>query len=338
MAIAAEIPFEFLIAALETTKGTPIAIPTHYLPLAGMITPEQEEWFPDETSGTLAEYTSSTIVAQGAKWTGNGGVSAQFAPFLFNLLVGAQTTPATPVGATTARLWTFNNALTSDTSKSATLWFGDPNVTVLQSAYCMATKCTISADASKKEAATWKWDGFGRFPVDGAAPTLPARIPSGYLMPGAMQLWLDPVASAYGTTEVTGRFISSDWDIPTGISQKRYAGGPGNSLNFTKHGRGKRHAEAKITVELNTDSLAREYQTLYKVGADARLRIRLNGNLIEAGFYEYVQLDIMGKLGNFAWGVVEKTNRTMTFVVKSKLDPTPGLDYTLSVQNARTTL
>ena len=78
----------------------------------------------------------------------------------------------------------------------------------------------------------------------------------------AMQLWID-TSSAIGTTEVTGRFIKTDWTIPSGITYKNYANGPTGGLNFTKTGRKPRAAKATIEVELNDVSIGagKEYLT-----------------------------------------------------------------------------
>ena len=38
------------------------------------------------------------------------------------------------------------------------------------------------------------------------------------------------VYKSYGTTEITGRFLSTSWEIPTGVTPKYYAQGPGNDL------------------------------------------------------------------------------------------------------------
>jgi len=335
---ASELPFEYLALALEATRGTAVTPPTHNLPLVGTITPTREKYRPAEARGTLAEWYRSKTVRTGATWEGSGGADPNYAPLLFNLICKANATPTTPGGGTLSRLWTYTPTMTSDDLKSATLYFGDPNVQIFQSAYAMADELTISADASGTDAVTWSIKGMGKFPSRVAAPTLPAQNIGDLLMPGAMQLYID-TASAIGTTEITGRFISTDWTIPTGNAYKYYAGGPTGGLGFTKTGRAKRHAEATITVELNDLSIGtgKEYLT-WEADTVVKMRIRLNGSLIEGALYNYIQLDIYGALDAFAWGDVEGTNRTMTFTVQSEYDTTLGADFSLSAQNQRTTL
>lgn len=338
---ASELAFEYLALALEATRGTAVTPPTHYLPISGNIKPIREKYRPAESRGTLAEYYRSKTVHTSAEWSGEGGLDPNYAPLLFNMFVKAVTSPTTPTNGILTRLWTFTPTMTSDDLKSATFYFGDPNVQIFRSTYCMGDELTISADASGTDAATWSVKGMGAFPSRVSAPTLPAQSIGDLVMPGAMQLWID-TSSAIGTTAVTGRFISTDWTIPTGNAYKYYAAGPTGGLNFTKTGRGKRHAEATITVELNDLSIAAaaEYLT-WEADTIVKMRIRLNGSLIESvtpDYYSYVQLDIYGALDAFDWGDVEGANRTMQFTVQSEYNSTAGADFVLSVQNQRTTL
>lgn len=334
---AAETTFEYLAVALEATKGTAIANPTHYLPIEGSIVPVNERYYPSESRGLLAEYARSKIVRRYSTWSGQGGLDPDYVPLIGNIFIkGGVTAPTTPVGATDARLWEFTPTMTADDLLSATLWFGDPNVGIWRAAYAMGETLNIAADASGTDAATWDMAGFARSAAVVAAPTLPAQNIGSLLMPGAMQLWIDQ-ASAIGTTEIEGRFISTNWALPTGVTRKHYAGGPTGGNTFTKHGRGKRHPEATITVELNDLSLAAEYAQ-WDADDPVKMRIRLNGDLIEAGFYNYVELDIVGPLDAFGWGTVENTNRTMTFTVMGMYDSTMGSDYSLKAQNEKTTV
>ena len=339
---AAEVVFEYLAAAREATKGTAVTPPTHYFPFSGMITPNREKYRTRDSNGTLAGITRSKTVRAFCEWSGDGGADPNLAPFLFNLVArGAVTSPTTPTNGVLTRLWTHTPAQTSDVLDSATVYFGDPNVQIWQAAYCMAEELTIEADASSGNAATWSVNGFGRFPTRVSAPTMPAQITGDLLMPSAMQCWID-TSSAIGTTEVTGRFISTSWTIPTGVTRKHYAGGPTGGLNFTKHGRATRTPVATITVELNETSIAagKEYLT-YEADTLVKMRIRINGSLIESvtpDYFSYIQLNIYGPLSDFSWGDVEGSNRTMTFQVHGEYNVAAATDFVLYAQNARTSL
>lgn len=338
---SAELAFEYIALALETTKGTAVTPPTHNFPFTGTITPSRTKARATDSNGLLSEFSRSKTVRAGSTWEGSGMADANYAPVLFNLLVKAVTSPTTPTNGVLTRLWTFSPTQNADDLKSATFYFGDPNVQIFQSAYSMAEQMTISADASGEDAATWSVNGYGRFPARVSAPSLPAQTVGDMLMPAAMQLWID-TSSAIGTTEVTGRFISTDWTIPAGTARKHYAGGPTQGLNFTKHGRIKRHAEATITVELNDVSIAagKEYLT-WEADTLVKMRVRINGALIESvipDYYSYIQLDIYGPLDAFAWGDVEGANRTMSFTVQSEYNVTAATDFVLYAQNTKTTL
>lgn len=341
---SAETVFEYLALALETTKGTAVTPPTHYLPFSGQIKPIRTKYDTRDSNGTLAGITRSKTTAAESEWSGDGAVDPAYAPLLLNLLVKAVTSPTTPTNGVLTRLWTFAPTMTSDDLKAATFYFGDPNVQIFQAAYCMAEQMTVSADASGEDAATWSLNGFGRFPTRVAAPAMPAQAVGSLVMPAAMQCWID-TASAIGTTELTGRFISTDWTIPTGVVKKRYASGPTGGLNFTKHGRQARTATAKITVELNDISIGtgKEY-LLWEADTQVKMRIRLNGSLIESvtpDYYEYLQLDVYGPLRSFDWGTVADTNRTMSFEIMSEYNSyaaSAGFDWQMVVQNQKTTL
>jgi hypothetical protein len=336
---AAELPLEIFGLSLEATRGTPVSPPTHLLPVAGMITPYRTKSRPDEQRGTLEQNYRAKTVRTGCNWAiPDSLLDPNYFPIIGNMIGKANSTPTTPGGGTLSRLWTYTPTITADDLKSATLYSGDPNVQIFQAAYCMADELTVSADATSEDAATFSLKGMGYFPTRVAAPTIPAAIPGDLLMPGAMQLWID-TSSAIGATEVTGRFIKTTWALPSGVSYKNYANGPSGGLKFTKTGRKKRGAKATIDVELNDVSIGagKEYLT-WEADTTVKMRIRLNGGLIEGALYSYVQLDIYGPLDAFEWGSVEDTNRVMRFTVESQYDSTLGASFSLSAQNQRTTL
>lgn len=339
---AAELPFEVFALALEATRKTAVTPPTHVLPMNGMLTPIREKYRPVETRGTLAEFYRSKTVRTRSDWVANDILDLNYAPVLLNLIMKANSSPSTPTNGVLTRLWTMTPTMTSDDLKSATLYGGDPNVQIWQAAGCMADELTVDADASGTDGCKWSLKGRGMFPSRVSAPTFPATIAGNLIVPGAMQLWIDSGADAIGTTEVTGRFIKTNWRIPTGVTFKHYANGPTGGLDYTKTGRQKRHAEASITVELNDVSIgaSKEYR-LFEADTVVKMRIRLNGPLIESvtpDYYEYLQLDIYGVLDAIAWGDVEGSNRTMTFTVQSEYQSSPAHDFAMYVQNARTAL
>lgn len=341
---AAEQAFEIFALALETVRGTAITPPTHYMPFKGMVKPFREKARSEVSDGTLDEFNRSKTVRAGSEFSGEGDADPNYAPLIFNMIMKANDTPTTPTDGVLTRLWTYTPTLTSDDLKSATMYGGDPNVQIFQAPYSLAEELTVSSDAGGTDAAKWSMKGFGRFPARVAAPAMPAQAQGDQLMPGAMQLWMDTGATAIGTTEVTGRFLSADWAIPTGVTKKYYAGGPTGGLNFSKTGRKKRSAKATIVVELNDVSIGagKEYLT-WEADTVVKMRIRLNGSLIEsvgAGptlYYSYIQLDIFGALDAFDWGDYEG-NRTMQFEVTSERNATAGYGYALYAQNARTAL
>lgn len=339
---AAEIALEKSGLALETTRGTAIATPTHTLPYPLIITPRRGKYRPPETRGSLVEHYRSKTTNTGVDWSLAGAADPNYAPVLFNLISKAYSTFTTPTNGVLTRLITFTPTITSDDLKSATLMGGDPNVQSFQAAYCMADEFALSADATSDDAVTWEFRGQGLFPTRVATPSYPVLITGDLLIPGAMQLWIDIGADAIGTTAITGRFIKTEWTIPTGVNYKRYAAGPSSTPNFTQIGRAARHAEASIEVELNEASIgaAKEYLN-WEADTSVKMRIRINGAQIEAvtpTYYSYIQLDIYGPLDAFSWGEISNSNRTMKFTVMSQYDATLGADWSLAVQSQRTAL
>lgn len=339
---SAEIAFEKSALALETTRGTAITTPTHSFPWRIMLTPERVRAKPDDARGTLVQNYRVKTTQANAAWEAEGTIDLAYIPLILQMISKGSITPTTPASAISARLWAATPTITSDDLKTATLWAGDPNLaSVRRAAFGMAEEFTVESDAGSEDGASGKLSGFCYYPTNQTAPTYPAFIGGAdILVPGAMQLWID-TASAIGTTEVTGRFLKTNWTIPTGATKKRYAGGPTGGLNFTKAGRGKRAAKAEITVELNDTSLTAEYAA-FEADTIIKMRIRLNGAFIETAsavdLYNYLQFDIYGLAEDFDWDEVEGVNRAFKFSLESTYDATLGADFSLSSMNTRTTV
>jgi hypothetical protein len=333
----AEIDFEYLALALEATKGTAVTPPTHYAMLRGAVTPVRDKFRPNESRGTLAEFYRSTTVRELANWTGTAGLDNYILPVFLNMLVkGGVTSPTTPTNGVLTRLWSFAPTMTSDDLKSATLYWGDPNVQIFQSAFAMADTLTIAADASGTDGVTMTVSGMGKFPAKVSAPTLPTQLVSPLFVPGEMQLWVDSGSDAIGTTAITGRFVSANATIPSGVTYKYLAGGPG-SKSYSRTGRVKRHAEMTLVFELLD---AAQYD-LWAADTSLKVRLRINGPLIESvtpDYYHYVEMDIYGPFDAVSWGELEGSNRTVSLTIQSEYNSTAGHDFAVRVQSTRTTL
>lgn len=449
----AELAFEYLLAALEATRGTPAGAPTHHLGLAGTVTPKKERYRPNESRGTLAEYYRSVDVRRWSEWEAEGGLDVRTLPLILNTLVaggidgsGATQAAATiaPTGANNAldfeavaggaggnaisveyidpkansspldidatgrairvylatdangdittvagdiitaiaahpvagglvtavnsgidtgiglvtampaqylsggtgaevtqppdavltHLWVFAPTMNADDLQALTLWWGDPNWQTFQAAYCMPDELTISADASGTDGVTLSLSGQGRFPAKVAKPVIPAIVAPPLLMPAAMQVWIDST-NAIGTTEVLGRVLSAEVTLPLNGSRKWLAAGPTGGLDFQAMGRGKRHMELRLTVEL--PDLTQYEQWVAQASLKARLR--LNGPAIETvgavpvTYYHYVEVDCYGPFDGLEWGEFESTNRTAELTILSEYNEDAGYDWCVRVQN-----
>lgn len=338
---SAELAFEKSQLALESTRGTAISAPTHAFPWPLAIDPERIRAKPEDARGTLVRNYRVKTTRTNAAWSAEGVIDTDYLPLILQMVAKGSITPTTPASATSARLWTATPTITSDDLKSATLWAGDPNLTsVRRAAYAMVEEFTVESDAGGEDGVTGGLSGFCQYPTNVSAPTYASALTTGdILIPGAMQLWID--TSTIGTTEVTGRFLSTSWTIPTGATPKKYAAGPTGNLSFTKAGRGKRAAKAEIVVELNDTSLAAEYAN-FEADTTIKMRIRLNGGFIETAnavdLYHYLQLDIYGKAEDFSWEEVEGVNRAFKIAIESTYDWGAGADFILSSQNVRATV
>lgn len=169
--------------------------------------------------------------------------------------------------------------------------------------------------------------------LEKVAPVFPAILSAPLISGAGMQMWLD-TSSNIGTTAITGRLISAEHVIPVGYGYKHLAVGPGGSKTYTRVGRNKRSITTRVTMEL----LDMDQYKLFENDTYVKLRIRHNGDLIESGFYHYVQVDTYGYLNFNDWGELEGTNRTITLEVQSVYDATLGADFQVQVQNDRTAL
>lgn len=334
----AELVFERIDVALEATRGTPVTPPTHHLYMEGTLDP-QDDWYDDETQvGTLSNLQRSEMLHTSTKLSASGPMDVDTLPVLCNMAIAPVTAPTTPSGATTARLWTFTRVMTADTIKSGTAYWGDPNAKMYQAAFGMLTDLKLSADASGTDAAMQSFDMIaqGITPL-GSVPTLPTNG-LGPLMVGArMQLWIDTGADAIGTTEITGRVVSAEVDIPNGAAPKYVAVGPSDPITYARVGRSATTPEMTIQIDKVDEDQFNNYQNL----DDVKVRLRFNGPLIETvtlvDFYNYVQVDMYGKFRFDSWDDLEG-NRTVSLLLRGEYNATPATDVKVYIQNNNTTL
>lgn len=324
-----EIPFESLSLALESTRGTAVTPPTHRLNMAGTLTPVQEKYHPPDELGTLEEFYRSETVRQSGKWAAEGAADPTKLPLLLNM-IAKPLTAGVQQGATAAYLWAFVPTITSDDLKSATLYWGDPNVRMWQGAHGMLDSLSIGGDASGTDSTMLSVEGTTRFPADIAAPTLPAIAVGPLITPSKMLVWIDS-AEVIGTTAVTGRVVSAEHTLVSGITYKYVATGPAGGITFDHIGRMKRHMETKLVLEVPdmTQYDQWEASTVLKV------RVRHNGPLIETPHYYHIEVDTYGPFSGFDWGEHEGTNRTVELTILSEYNATLGASWRIAVMNAQ---
>lgn len=323
----AELAFEYLLAVLEATKGTPVNPPTYYLNMAGTIKPAQNVARPDESRGTLAAYHRSQVVKQWSEWNAQGPLDIYTVNLLAQMGVKGGVTPTTP-GGTAPRLWTYTPTMTADDLKAATLYWGDPNVQAWQTAYNMVDSIKIMADAAAGGLVTLQASGRGRFPAKTAPASLPTMTIAPLLSATEMELWIDPT-SAIGTTAITGRVLAAEVTINSGVTYKWLAAGTTGGQTFQSHGRKKRWAELKLRLELPDMT---QYDQ-WAAHTSLKTRLKINGAVIETSYRHYVQFDIYGPFTALDWGELEGSNRVVELTILSEYASSPATDFSLVLQN-----
>lgn len=330
----AELVFERAGIALETTSGTAIATPTHYLPFPLMISPRQNTYRPEEARGYRARYNRSKVTKKWSDWEIPAtGADVYNLPVLLNM-VAPVTAPTTPGGGTNSRLWTFTRSQTSATEKTATLFAGDPNIQSFRTAYSVMDEFTIAADASGDEAVTFEASGRAQTMEKIAAPTYPTMLVGPMVTPLESQLWIDS-ASAIGTTAITGRVISSEFSVSELRGDpKFFFSGPAASKTFTRFGANTSYATLKLRFEF----FDTEQYDLLMAETALKVRVRHNGPLIEAALYHYIEYDIYGIFDEPDWSEAFGTNRILDLTITSEYNTTAAHDWIVRVQNDRATL
>lgn len=333
----AEITYEALSLALEATRNTPVTPPTHTMNIAGVIKPVVTQYRPKEQRGTTVMHYRHKIVRKNCTWQGDGDADVNYLPVWLNMAVKPVTSPTTPTNGVLTRLWAFTRSITADDIKAATIYWGDPAINQLQSPFCVLEELVFENDGTSEGVATLNVKGSGNFPTKVAPPTAPASI-AGDTLPGMeMQLWVD-TASVIGTTAITGRLLKAKHTITTGITYKYIAAGPTTTFGFTAIGR---MPVVGLKTELEFEFSDFNQYDQWAAGTDLKVRVRHNGNLIESvtpDYYNYAQFDSYGCYEDLDWGDNQGSNRTVKLVMNTQYDTTLASDFSVAVQNQRTSL
>lgn len=339
----AEINYEALWLALESTAGTAVTPPTHTTAIVGTLTPMMETFRPNENRSTTHEFYRSKRTRFWSEFSGEMGLDLTLLPLLLNQIVkGNVTTPTTPTLAVLGRLWTFIDlGAGANLPKTATWYWGDPTIKVFQGAYGVLDEITITADGTGTDGSTMSISGHTqKLTALGSAPTFPALVIGGIVVPMDFQVWLDDIGAAgtIGTTALTGRVLSVEHKLTRNRSYKFIPDGPAGAHTYSNVGYGKYHMETKVSMEFPDTTQF----TNFTGGSVMGLRVRHNGAFIEvvsaANTYQYVEVDTYGPFDSFAWGEYEGTNRTLEMTIISEVNSTIGSSYRIAVQNVNTAL
>lgn len=169
--MSAEIAFEKFAIALESTRGTLVTPPTHILNATATLTPQAPREGAPVTDGTLANRRRSIASRKWAEWSAEGDLDTVMMPLLGNMALATVTSPSTPSGATNSRLWAFTRSMGTNTLKTATCYFGDPNVMHFRSPFGFVSQIAITADGTGTSPSTFSVEGMAQFPVSSGSVT-----------------------------------------------------------------------------------------------------------------------------------------------------------------------
>jgi len=332
----AGIPFEYLLMAIESARGTAETTPTKMLNLLGSLMPKKSYWRPEESTGTLAASHRSKVTRQWGEVSAEGPLELNGLLVLAQSLMGAVASPSTPTNGVLTRLWEFLPDMTSDSREGLTAWGGDPNIQIWRSPFLMVEEVGIISDTSGEDGSTMSISGRCNFPAKVSAPTAPALDNAPLLAAMNMQAFID-TSSAIGTTELTGRIVSAEHTLTCPVALEFLTTGAGGGLDFSSISLAKSSITTRLTLTVPDT-------TQYDHFADedtVKLRVRHNGPLIESvtpDYYYKVEVDTYGKFELVDFGDLEGASRTISFEVSSEYDTTLAADWRLAIQSTETAL
>ncbi len=256
---------------VTTTKGTAVAATAG---LAGVLTMKESPTIhrPVEERGQLAEFSRNVKVANLAELTLES--NATFEQILYLLHMGVLGN-ITPVGAGTAKFWTFTPAMEAEgVFDSFTIEYGD-NIEQWETEYCLASAIEISG--AMNEPMKVKGDIFGRkmtvceFTSGKVIPTLESIITQ------KARLYIDDEDGKIGATEKSATLYTFTYAINTGLSPKRFGDG---SIDFSGYYENFKDIDLKITFAFNAGA---ELERLkYVAGSKRLVRIEALGTVAQA--------------------------------------------------------
>jgi hypothetical protein len=328
--MAWETAFEKFWAVEESVRGTGIATPTHDLNATGEMMARTSK-ARGMNFGTLADQHRSAIVRKRGEWSIDEQPANVFlAPWWFNKIFKGGISPV-QIGSTGVYLSTFIRDMTSDSIKSFTGIWGDPNVQTWQSNFCVTESFNIKADASSEDPVLWSMNGGCKFPAKVSTPSAPTTLNPPLLIPALTQLFID-TSSAIGTTEITDRLISAELSFDTGVTYKFIAQGAAGDLGYARSGRKVGHPVLKLAFE----ALDMTQYDLWAAGTTLKVRVIFNGPIISSTYHHSIQFDVYGPLNDdFTFGDLEDSNGTFEVQIDGEYDSTLGSDLNVVVQSNR---
>lgn len=240
----AELALRRIQAGFETTRG--VAVPATKK-IYGTMVPDykRDSRAAVEDRGTFVKVfrTNHQLVVAGATLTSDA--TFEDLPWMLStILAGGVTATGS---ATTGYTWAFTPDQGTDTIKTATYEMGDESVS-WQMPFGWTDEADFAMTLDNALVGTYKL--FGKDLIPSAPPVYTGGLPERTVesvMGYQSRLYVDLSGTAVGTTQITGRFISSNMGFKLNSARKTFGDG---TPYLSRIGRGRRDMTAQMVFEL----------------------------------------------------------------------------------------
>lgn len=243
------------------------------------------------------------------------------------LLMGIKS-GVTPTGASTPKLWTF----TPGTSLApATIEWYDGAI-AYEAGGCYVNKLKFSGSVSEENMVEAEIYGLNMSSTT-MTGSLTERTPD-FIEGWETKLFIDTFGGTAGSTQVTGTLINWEIEIDNQLGRKYFAA---NTIAQGASSIGELAIKAKLTFEASAAAAATEFSNW---DAATKRLVRLdfgNNELISAGNYKFVTIDLPGAWDAFDLGGSDEGTRVYELGLQYVYDSTNAYGLQIRAQNTRST-
>lgn len=332
-----EIRSEICGLAIEAVPGVPEAAPTRLFPFRSLLTPDTEYDEPDVSTGSYEALDDSTLIYEAAGLDGDGPADTLTFPYFMLATMDGSIVPTTPSGATLARLWQGQPTTIGNNQKTFTVWTGDPNIALFRGAFGVCTGWELASGEGRGSGSTFSASIMTQGMTAITTPiSIPAKVKARKMRPLWMEAWIDNLTQggSIGVTPVhqqagiPGNIIAATHTLELQREAKQLPAGPNSNQTYSEIGRGTQQMNSKIKFHFKNLT----YFNQWKADDLIAIRVRHNGDPIEANRRHYIEIDNYGKWREFGWADFATTNRALELTLRGLLNPTIGSSFAARCQ------